>query len=81
MRGEQRQLADTVARLSDAVAQLAAVKRSDTPVAYKASDAVQDEMAGSWMREAARSPGMWVALGAFLGATAATAMMLRSRQT
>ena len=85
LRGEQRQLADSVGRLHDAVAQLASAERSSIPALGKpnlsSAQAPQQLASGAWLQETVRSPGVWAAAGAFVGASAAAALILRSQRT
>ncbi len=83
LRGEQQQLAESVSSLRDAVARLAG---AGSPGSGGAADKLQPAVqlptraASDLLQTAARSPGVWAAVGAFVGAAAATAVVLRSRK-
>ncbi len=85
LRGEQRQLAETVARLGDAVAQLASAERPGIPALSKtelpSARAPQRVAGATWLQEAVRSPGILAAAGAFIGAGAAGAIILRAQRS
>jgi len=84
LRGEQRQLAESVARLSDAVAQLASAERPGIPALGETelspARPPQRVAGAAWLQEAVQSPGTLAAAGAFIGAAAAMAIVLRSQR-
>ena len=83
LRGEQQQLAESVSSLRDAVARLAAAGSPGSGgVADKLQPTVQTprRAASDLLQAAVQSPGTWAAIGAFLGTTAAVAIV-RSRHS
>ena len=86
VRGEQQQLADSLGSLRDAVTQLAAAG-TNRPVNGGSADKLQSarqtpvQAATGLLRDAAHSPGVWAAVGAFIGATITTAIILRTRHS